>query len=314
MSIKGFVVPEQRGDKMGIGKDISDFLGAFAESALGSDSKGAGVPTGSGDSKSSDSRGGNSGSSSVDSAGITETRDSWGNPISHSVRSGNTDKIYPVGMMGWIESLTGGQPVSTIERVGDHSTYKDSDGDTIASGIRQSDGSERVYTSDGTFIRTVTPVETHDFPCSDKVEQAEDKIGNDIDDKPESEAIDGYFKQQNSREVEDKEMAQIATCGACKGSGSCSRCAGVGQIKEYCESVLEKCPDCHGEGYKKLGRNFKSQCEKCDGTGQRWKWIECPRCGGNCECTGCKGSGHIVAQDIINHYHQEPQEPRGNRW
>lgn len=160
---------------MGIGKGITDFLGAFAESAMGSDSKSAGVLTDSGNSKSSDSRGGNSGSSSVDSAGITETRDSWGNPISHSVKICGVDKIYPAGMMGWIESLTGGQPVATIEHVGDRSTYKTSDGNTIASGIRQSDGSERIFDGNGTFIREVTPVEIKQL---NHVANTDDHSGN----------------------------------------------------------------------------------------------------------------------------------------
>lgn len=146
---------------MGIGKDIGGLIAAIGNEVdvVNPTPSSSSVPTGSGNSKSSDSLGGNSGSSSVDSAGITETRDSWGNPTSHSVKICGVDKIYPAGMTGWIDAITGGKPVTTIEHNGDRSTYKDGGGRIIATGVRQSDGSERVYDGGGSLIKTVTPAE-----------------------------------------------------------------------------------------------------------------------------------------------------------
>ena len=104
----------------------------------------------------------------------------------------------------------------------------------------------------------------------------------------------------------------VAECGACNGTGTCSRCAGVGKIKEHYHVPAGKmssnwdCDNCHGSG-REVGNWVwwkEKACKKCGGTGKiqkvsdtqgydTWHWIYCPRCKGSCECTGCRGSGWV---------------------
>lgn len=105
-------------------------------------------------------------------------------------------------------------------------------------------------------------------------------------------------------------MMPVVKCGACDGTGTCKRCKGTGQIsEEYCISSYKgqlkvRCSKCGGRGTYVILISPK-QCKKCGGTGyipgamitvaakKAQRMINCPRCGGNCSCSGCNGSGWI---------------------
>lgn len=64
----------------------------------------------------------------------------------------------------------------------------------------------------------------------------------------------------------------------------------------YCHGQPVICPLCSGT---KDGETYSSRCLKCNGTGKKWRFWECPNCKGRgsikiqMSCTRCDGKGVV---------------------
>lgn len=145
-------------------------------------------PDASGSGTHTDSSGGPSGSSSAGSFGITERHDNWGNSISHTDSAG---RQYAGGMMGWIDSLTGTNSNGHSVQNGNRTEHYDNSDNLQAVSLRQADGSELTYDTDGRFIGAFTPDRIVLDP-SEAEDEGYSSVDVDIDDLLNDDDDDSY--------------------------------------------------------------------------------------------------------------------------
>lgn len=124
---------------------------------------------------------------------------------------------------------------------------------------------------------------------------------------------DYYAEAVDLKQVLDKEIEQILSCGLCDSNGyrlePCHTCSQTGILSEtcsYCKGIgITLCEVCDGTGVlvskNPLGEDHFQTCPNCQGKSQ----VSCKICQGtkveSRQCPECSGSHFIPTSEVCNH-------------